>query len=94
MEAPSYTHTHSLVCKLYYQFILVQGLLMGLACALLYHPTITVTTQYFTTRKAFSVGIIMSGSGIGTAFPHPKHSSSNPFFHRRNPMALSALNAL
>ncbi|KDQ17900.1 hypothetical protein BOTBODRAFT_52729 [Botryobasidium botryosum FD-172 SS1] len=52
-------------CKLYYQFILAEGVLLGIACAMLYHPAVTVTTQYFTTRKAFSVGIIMSGAGIG-----------------------------
>lgn len=54
----------------YYQFMLVQGVLMGSAVAFLQFPAFAVVAQYFDKKRAAALGLMVSGSSIGgVVFP-------------------------
>ncbi|XP_066456889.1 monocarboxylate transporter 9 [Eleutherodactylus coqui] len=42
------------------------GFMVGLGCGLLYTATVTVTCQYFEKRRGLALGIISTGSSVGT----------------------------
>ena len=49
----------------YYQFILAQGIVKGLSCGLIFTPTVSTVGQYFTTKRAWAIGVVVSGASIG-----------------------------
>ena len=49
----------------YYQFILGQGVLGGVACGMIFTPVVSCVGQYFTTRRAWAMGVVVSGAAIG-----------------------------
>ncbi|KAL8827819.1 MAG: hypothetical protein Q9191_002955 [Dirinaria sp. TL-2023a] len=49
----------------YYEFILAQGVLFGLACGMIFTPTVSTVGQYFTSKRAFAMGIVVSGASVG-----------------------------
>lgn len=53
------------VCKVYWQLLLAQGVLMGLGNGLLFVTSISLLSQYFTIRKSFATGVASLGSSIG-----------------------------
>ncbi|KAI1611318.1 MFS transporter, MCP family, solute carrier family 16, member 10 [Exophiala viscosa] len=53
------------VCKMYYQFLLAQGVLGGISCGLVYAPAISIIGHYFHARRALAIGIASSGSSLG-----------------------------
>ncbi|KAL5365788.1 major facilitator superfamily domain-containing protein [Aspergillus floccosus] len=54
----------------YYQLILAQGILGGLANGFIFSPSMSCIGQYFTSLRASAMGIGMSGVGIGgVVFP-------------------------
>ncbi|KAJ5989590.1 MFS monocarboxylate transporter [Penicillium waksmanii] len=58
------------LCTEYYQFMLAQGVLGGLANGLTYTPKITAVNQYFFQKRPFAMGIASSGSSLaGVIFP-------------------------
>jgi len=58
------------LCTEYYQFMLAQGVLGGLANGLTYTPTLTAVNQYFFKRRPLAMGIASSGSSLaGVIFP-------------------------
>lgn len=58
------------LCTEYYQFMLAQGVLGGLANGLTYTPTITAVNQYFFRKRPLAMGIASSGSSLaGVIFP-------------------------
>ena len=48
-----------------WQFVLVQGLLYGIANAFVFYSTLAVPTQYFLRLRATVMSIVISGSGLG-----------------------------
>ncbi|KAI8991431.1 major facilitator superfamily domain-containing protein [Mycotypha africana] len=44
---------------------LSQGILFGLGAAFVFSPSVTLPSQWFTSRRALATGIAVSGSGIG-----------------------------
>ncbi|KAJ3969292.1 MFS general substrate transporter [Lentinula raphanica] len=54
----------------YYQVLLSQGLGAGIGGGLTYVPSVAITAQYFTSKRAIAMTIIASGSSIG-AIIHP-----------------------
>ncbi|KAI7891270.1 major facilitator superfamily domain-containing protein [Mucor mucedo] len=44
---------------------LSQGVLFGLASAFVFSPSVTLPSQWFTSRRALATGIAVSGSGVG-----------------------------
>lgn len=57
-------------CNRYHHFILAQGILPGLACGMILTPVLSAAGQYFTTRRAWAMGIIVSGASVGgVVFP-------------------------
>ncbi|KAF9264599.1 MFS general substrate transporter [Marasmius fiardii PR-910] len=57
-------------CRAYWQFLLCQGFVVGLACGALTNPSPAVVAQWFKKRRALALGITACGSSIGgTIFP-------------------------
>lgn len=58
------------ICKEYYQFILSQGILGGVAMGMVMSPSMAATPQYFHKKRGAAMGIAIAGSSIGgTIFP-------------------------
>ncbi|OKL55696.1 hypothetical protein UA08_08994 [Talaromyces atroroseus] len=52
------------------KFILAQGVLVGIACGMIFTPVVSTVGQYFTTRRALAMGIVVGGAAIsGIIFP-------------------------
>lgn len=58
------------LCTQFYQFILCQGVLLGLSCGLIFAPAFSVVGHYFFKRRAMAMAYASTGSPIGgTVFP-------------------------
>ncbi|KDQ18153.1 hypothetical protein BOTBODRAFT_551810 [Botryobasidium botryosum FD-172 SS1] len=53
------------VCKEFYQFFLVQGVLLGIGSALICVPCVAAVSQYFSRKKGLALGIVITAGGIG-----------------------------
>ncbi|KAI9172558.1 putative pyoverdine/dityrosine biosynthesis protein [Paramyrothecium foliicola] len=53
------------LCRKYWQYLLTQGLLVGLGTGLLAIPTVAIPAQWFSTKLPIANGISASGSGLG-----------------------------
>ncbi|KAI0506270.1 MFS monocarboxylate transporter [Xylaria bambusicola] len=49
----------------YYQFILAQGVVIGIGMGILYMPGLSVPSSYFKEKKPLAVAIVASGAGSG-----------------------------
>ncbi|RAL06718.1 putative MFS monocarboxylate transporter [Aspergillus homomorphus CBS 101889] len=53
------------LCHELYQFILAQGVLLGISQSLLTCPMIALVGQHIKVKRGFAVGIVISGSSLG-----------------------------
>ncbi|KAH6851060.1 major facilitator superfamily domain-containing protein [Chaetomium sp. MPI-CAGE-AT-0009] len=53
------------ICKEYWQFMLAQGVLTGLAMSVMQVPAFAAVSQYFDKKRAAAIGLVVSGSSIG-----------------------------
>ena len=53
------------LCKEYWQFMLAQGMLIGICMGLLQFPTMAATLQFFDKKRGAALGIVVCGSSIG-----------------------------
>jgi MFS family permease len=53
------------LCYKYWQFMLTQGVLMGIVMGFLQFPALAAVSQYFEKRRAAALGVAVSGSSIG-----------------------------
>ncbi|TVY75623.1 Aspyridones efflux protein apdF [Lachnellula suecica] len=53
------------LCKEYWQFMLAQGVLMGVCIGLLLFPAMAAVMQFFDKKRAAALGLVVSGSSIG-----------------------------
>lgn len=53
------------LCREYWQVMLAQAVCVGLGCGCIFVPSVAILPQYFTTKKAFAMGIAASGSSLG-----------------------------
>ncbi|KAK9380321.1 major facilitator superfamily [Kockiozyma suomiensis] len=53
------------LCKKYYQFMLAQGILGGMASGMLFAPAMTCVSHYFLKKRAVALGVTVSGSSMG-----------------------------
>ncbi|KAK1809630.1 hypothetical protein LTR12_016016 [Friedmanniomyces endolithicus] len=53
------------LCRQYWQFILAQGLLLGMGCSFIAIPASSVVPQYFQRNRALVSGIFVGGSSLG-----------------------------
>lgn len=53
------------LCTKYYQFVLAQGVLGGMACGMIFTPVVSCVGQYFTTRRAWAMGVVVAGAAVG-----------------------------
>lgn len=54
----------------YWQLFLAQGLVQGLGNGLLFTPTVALVSVYFSTRRAFALGLTACGAPVGgVVFP-------------------------
>lgn len=49
----------------YWQLIITQGVLFGLACPIAFYPALTIINHHFSVKKGIATGMAVSGSGIG-----------------------------
>lgn len=54
------------ICHEYWQFVLAQGVVVGIGNGLLFLPSLAIVPQYFSKNKALASGIMAAGSSIGT----------------------------
>jgi MFS family permease len=47
------------------QFILTQGLLLGIGTCMAYMPSVTVAPTWFSRHRGLAMGVILSGTGVG-----------------------------
>lgn len=52
-------------CKEYYQFVLCYSILGGFSSSLLFNPSVTVLTHWFSKKRGLAIGIAACGSGVG-----------------------------
>ncbi|KAJ5907389.1 Major facilitator superfamily domain general substrate transporter [Penicillium taxi] len=48
-----------------WQFLLTQGLLLGIGTCMAYMPSVTVAPTWFSHHRGLAMGIILSGTGVG-----------------------------
>lgn len=53
------------LCKVYYQFLLAEGFLLGISIAFLFCPAMATIPLYFKANRGFALGIAVSGSSLG-----------------------------
>ncbi|KAE8378275.1 major facilitator superfamily domain-containing protein [Aspergillus bertholletiae] len=53
------------ICKEFYQFILAQGILLGVSLALLTCPMLALVGQHIKVRRGAALGIVLGGSSLG-----------------------------
>ncbi|CAK3783641.1 hypothetical protein DOTSEDRAFT_92146 [Lecanosticta acicola] len=53
------------LCKTYWQLMLAQGLCMGIGHGGLFIVSIAIVPSYFSTKRAFAIGLAASGSSLG-----------------------------
>jgi MFS transporter, MCT family, solute carrier family 16 (monocarboxylic acid transporters), member 10 len=52
-------------CTAFWQIILCQGILTGIACGIMFSPVIPVASQWFDKRRQLVFGVMSVGSSIG-----------------------------
>jgi len=53
------------LCHTYWQAFLAQAICIGIGTGLLFVPSVSILSQYFSTRVAIAVGLAATGSSIG-----------------------------
>ncbi|KAL1886298.1 hypothetical protein Plec18167_000227 [Paecilomyces lecythidis] len=53
------------LCKELYQFILAQGILLGISMAFIVTPMIAIISKHFNKKRAAAVGMVIAGSSLG-----------------------------
>ncbi|KDQ09189.1 hypothetical protein BOTBODRAFT_179205 [Botryobasidium botryosum FD-172 SS1] len=57
-------------CKKYWQFMLVQGVILGLSGGFVFGPSISLMNHWFKRRRATAYGLVAAGASVGgTVFP-------------------------
>jgi nitrate/nitrite transporter NarK len=57
------------ISQSYYQIFLAQGVCIGIGNGLLFLPSVSLVTVYFSTKRAAATGLASTGSGVGKLFP-------------------------
>jgi MFS family permease len=53
------------LCQKFYQFLLAQGVLLGISMALVSWPMLALVGQYIKIKRAAAMGIVLAGSSLG-----------------------------
>lgn len=53
------------LCTKFYQFLLCQGILLGVCCGLIFAPALSVVGQYFFKKRGMAMAYASTGSPIG-----------------------------
>ncbi|KAJ5101405.1 hypothetical protein NUU61_003627 [Penicillium alfredii] len=53
------------LCQEFYQFLLAQGVLLGISMALVTWPMLALVGQYIKRKRAAAMGIVLAGSSLG-----------------------------
>ncbi|KAI2707431.1 hypothetical protein CBS147332_7085 [Penicillium roqueforti] len=53
------------LCQEFYQFLLAQGILLGISMAMVTWPMLALVGQYIKVKRAAAMGIVLAGSSLG-----------------------------
>ena len=53
------------LCKTYWQFVLAQGVTVGIGFGCLFLPSVAIVSKYFTTKKSIAFGVVSTGGSVG-----------------------------
>ncbi len=53
------------ICKEYWQFVLAQGVVVGIGCGCSFIPSVAIVGTYFSTKRSLALGIAATGSSVG-----------------------------
>lgn len=53
------------LCQEFYQFLLAQGILLGVSMAMVTWPMLALVGQYIKVKRAAAMGIVLAGSSLG-----------------------------
>lgn len=53
------------LCNEFYQFLLAQGVLLGISMSLVTWPMVALVSQYVKRKRALAMGIVLAGSSLG-----------------------------
>ncbi|KIM93901.1 hypothetical protein OIDMADRAFT_35359 [Oidiodendron maius Zn] len=83
-------HLFSSISHRLWQFVLSQGLLLGMGACMAYIPAVTVAPAWFDKRRALAMGIIISGTGVGGVIWAPALRAMIDRMGFRNTMRVSS----
>ncbi|KAJ7283217.1 MFS general substrate transporter [Mycena rebaudengoi] len=52
-------------CKNYWQFLLCQGISIGVASGVIFGPTLAIVSHWFKRRRSTAMGVVATGSSVG-----------------------------
>jgi MFS family permease len=61
------------LCKELWQFILAQGICIGLGSGIVFVPFIGLLSQWFSSKRGVANGVASSGSAVGTCHSPPSY---------------------
>ncbi|KAF2190928.1 putative MFS monocarboxylate transporter [Zopfia rhizophila CBS 207.26] len=76
-------------CYKFWQFLLTQGMLLGIGTCMTYIPAVTVAPGWFTTHRGLAVGVLSSGTGVGGLVWAPVLRTLNTNIGFRNTLRLT-----
>lgn len=53
------------ICKNYWQFMLAQGIVVGIGCGCVFIPSVAIVGTYFSRNRSLALGISSTGSSVG-----------------------------
>lgn len=56
------------LAKVYWQTFLAQSICLGLGSACVFLPSLAVVATFFSSKRGFAIGIVVSGGQLGMAF--------------------------
>lgn len=53
------------ICKNYWQFMLAQGIVVGIGCGCVFMPSVAIVGTYFSRNRSLALGISSTGGSVG-----------------------------
>jgi MFS family permease len=73
-----------------WQFMITQGIIVGIGTSMVFIPAVTVSPTWFDKRRGLALGVIVSGTGIGGVIWAPTIRAMNAAVGFRNALRITA----